>query len=525
MAITTKKIRLIPLGDKEEVTRVYDYLRDGMYNQHHMLNIYMSEVASLFYSCNMDTDSDLYKKGYEKIFSETNDVYKKLESKLIGPYVTSMDKHVKDTKKEINDIKKEIKDADKYVKDMEKHVKDLKKELKEADKGISSPEYKEKYNMIFRNTNKNIEFIKQAKGLGMTGTCGMRVRSDFSTALKSGLARGEKRLPFYKKDFPLLVPGRFINFYYDKEKYINDKGEEKERDIIVFKFVNHIYFKVIVGTYGKNNTFIISLLDSIINDSEHYNVRGSSIQFDKRNKNKIILNLTVDIKKKKEEQYIPEPNKVMGLSMGFNKCITAALKDTDEIYEIGNAATKEEIINNRIYIQRRRREMQINLKNARGGHGRKRKVDNTFIRQRAYEKNCMKNFNHILSKEVIDFAKKNKVSTIIIEDIEKEDLRDYPVLLRNWSYFQLEEFIKYKAAAEGIEFKKASKKTSSIKKDENGLHINTGCCKCGSEIEINTQDSDMADFEWCKNITFICPECNEQIDYSYNKAKLISYAV
>ena len=37
--ISVKKLQLIPLGDKEELNRVYTYLKDGMYYQNTAYNI------------------------------------------------------------------------------------------------------------------------------------------------------------------------------------------------------------------------------------------------------------------------------------------------------------------------------------------------------------------------------------------------------------------------------------------------------------------------------------------------------
>ena len=36
--ILTRKIQLIPVGDKEEINRVYSYLRDGIFNQNRAMN-------------------------------------------------------------------------------------------------------------------------------------------------------------------------------------------------------------------------------------------------------------------------------------------------------------------------------------------------------------------------------------------------------------------------------------------------------------------------------------------------------
>ena len=424
MSITTKKIQLFPIGDKEEINRVFEYLREGIYQQHHILNTYMSQVGCLYYKFNKD-----YKNA----------------------------------------------------------------------------EFKEEYNAIFRNTNTAIHEFSQAKGLGMAGACGMKVKQDFSTALKNGLAKGERSLPFYKRDFPLLVASRFLSFYTTQELYKNDEGEELERDIYAIKFVNKINFKVVLGSRGKRDWYLTSLLDSVINDPDNYSVCGSSIQITKNNK--IILNLTVKINKE-VEKYEPEEGKTMGLAMGYDKCLVAALSDSDEEFTIGDDI-QESIVERRIAIQVRNQALQKALKNARGGHGRYRKVTRTQERQQAYEKNAVKHFNHILSKKVVEFAKKNKVETIILEDISREDLEKLPVLLRNWSFYQLELFITYKAKREGIEVVKSTGKKET----------RLGCCRCGCEI--GKENELPKEIEWCHELRFTCPSCKENLDYSYNKAKNI----
>ena len=470
MSITTKKIQLYPIGDREEVNRVFDYLSSGIYNQYMLLNVYMGQVASLFYSVNMDTESEFFKKGFEEIFRESEEAVDKMQYEQLGNYIHNL--------------------QDTY---------------KKCDKNLGSAEYKENFNKIFRNTNRNIDFIKQAKGLGMMGNCGMRVRTDFSTALKNGLARGERRVPFYKSDFPLIAPNRFLNFYTTKEEYQDDDGNIQERDIYAIKFVNKIHFKVVLGSRGKRDFYLVSLLDSIINDPEHYSVRDSSIQL--TDKRKIILNLSVRIDKEKEK-YEPEKGKIMGLAMGYDKCLVAALSTDDTLYNIGDDI-QESIVEKRIAIQNRNITLQKALKNARGGHGRKRKVSRTQERQKAYEKNMIKNYNHELSKSVVEFAKNNKVEAIIMEDIEKEDLKHLPIMLRNWSYYQLEQFITYKAAVLGIKVEKSTGRNET----------RTCCCKCGCQM--NRENIIPKEFEWCHEISFVCPDCEEQIDYSYNKAKNI----
>lgn len=433
--VTTKKIRLIPVGEKEEKERVYKYIRDGIYSQYRILNTYMSQLGTLYYS---------------------------------------------------------------------------------MDRNISDPEFKSQYNAIFRNTNTAIHDIEQAKGLGMTGNCGMKVKQDFSTALKGGLAKGERQLPYYKRDFPLLVGGRFLNFYKGEDHYINDDGEEVECNAYFIKFVNGIHFKCILAT-GKEKRpdyFLPRLLESIVDDPDNYKVCGSSIQITKNGK--IILNLSVKINK--EINYKPD-KRIMGLAMGYDKPMIAALSDDDKVYPIGEWL-KDSIIDKRTKIQDDRKRLQIELKDASGGHGRKKKL-NRLNAQGQHEKNVIQLFNHKMSKSVVDFAKTHKVSTIVIEDIEKTDLDAYPVMLRNWTYYQLQTFIQYKAKREGIEviMSSSEKKSKRKKKEQESgtMNINNTCCKCGCLME--PKDILPKDMVWCNEIHFTCPSCGETIDYSYNKAK------
>ena len=42
--ILTRKIQLIPVGDKEEINRVYSYLRDGIFSQNRAMNQYITAL-------------------------------------------------------------------------------------------------------------------------------------------------------------------------------------------------------------------------------------------------------------------------------------------------------------------------------------------------------------------------------------------------------------------------------------------------------------------------------------------------
>lgn len=484
MSITTKKIELIPIGDEDEKTRVYKYIREGIYNQYRMLNTYMSQIGTLYYSCNRKIDSEEFEKSFEEILSDTDAAYVNLEFLQFGDFMRKME--------------------------------DIQKSYNKSKRDLSDDKIKEKMREIFRNKNEAIFDIEQAKGLGMSGNCGTKIRQDFSNALKNGLARGERQLPYYKKNFPLLVPSRFLTFYKTKDEYKDKDGNMQEKEIFAIKFVNGIHFKINLGFKGKRDRYLIPLLDSLINDPDNYHIAGSSIMITK--KGKIILNLTVKINKE-AEKYEPVKGRVMGLAMGYDKCLVAALSDSDKVYTIGDRY-KDSIVEKRIKIQEYNRKLQMSLVSAQGSHGRKRKMRN-FDNKGSREKNIVQHFNHILSKDVVEFAKKHKVEKIVIEKVDKDMLNDYPVLLRNWTFYQLINFIKYKAAGVGywttMENNKERIREIDVIESESDDSPRMFCCKCGAKLD---QDNIIPkEIEWCHELYFVCPNCKERIEYSYNKAK------
>ena len=62
-SILCKKIKLIPRGDKEEVNRVYKFIRDGQYMQNKAYNILISNVFAAIMSGNVDALKEIYKRG------------------------------------------------------------------------------------------------------------------------------------------------------------------------------------------------------------------------------------------------------------------------------------------------------------------------------------------------------------------------------------------------------------------------------------------------------------------------------
>ena len=371
----TRKIQLFPKGDKDEIDRVYKFLRDGQYAQYLGLNRLMGELASEFYKNNRKLDDNFTKRKNE----------------------------------------------------------------------------------ILRNSNELLDDIEFAVGLDTKSAITRKVKQDFSTAIRNGLAKGERAITNYKRTNPLIFRGRNLKFVHEYESLDElNKNLYKRNVKIGIETVNKIKFDVILGNPGKSIALRSELFKIFTNE---YKVLESKIKFekDKQGKeNKIILLLSMAIPKK--EGYTPKKGNKMAVKFGENvTALCMAQTNLEHEHIVGKA---DEFLRVRTSLQQQRYKIQSNLKYSKGGHGRRKKLK-AYDRLSKRESGFVKNYNHNISKEIIEYAKRQKVETIILEDLSKynnktkkkeEDEKDKNTLFitTKWSYYQLQEFIKYKAEKEGI---------------------------------------------------------------------------
>lgn len=430
--IITRKVQLVPVGDKEEINRVYAYLRDGIKSQ----NIAMNQYISALYSTMMMNISKDDRKELNKLYSRIS------TSKLGSAY------------------------------------------------------------------DKSVEF---AKGLPSASTCSMKVKQDFDNAMKKGLQYGKISLPSYRDNNPLLIHVDYVrlrstNPHLDNGLYHNYKSYQDflchlyDKDLELFiKFANKITFKVILGNPHKSAE-IRNVFKNIFED--YYHIKGSSIQIDGK---KIILNMSIEIPKQKVEL---DENVVVGVDLGLAIPAVCALNTNDYVRK--SIGSYDDFIRVRTQIQNQRRRLQSNLKMSNGGHGRKKKMKpmDKFIK---YEKHWVQTYNHQVSKQVVDFAIQNKAKYINFEDLSgfnNNQLRD-GFLLANWSYYQLQQYIKYKAEKYGI-----------VVRFINPYHTSQICSCCGHWEE--GQRIKQAEFI-CKN-----PECkkfDKKVNADFNAARNIAMSV
>lgn len=418
--LLTRKIQLIPVGDKEEIDRVYSYLRDGIFNQNKAMNQYISAL-----------------------------------------YTTAIQGASKEDRQELNRLYSRMPAS--------------------------------KLGSAYSNE------IVFPKGLGTPSQLSMKVKQDFSKQCKDGLLYGKVSLITYKMNNPLLVhvdyvrlrstnPRNDFGIYHNYSSHQEFLDHLYSNDLDVFiKFANKITFKMIFGNPHKSAS-LRSEIQQIF--EEYYKVCGSSIQIDGK---KIILNLSMEIPKKKVKL---KEDTVVGVDLGIAIPAMCALNNNDYIRK--SIGSKDEFLRIRTQLQSQRRRLQKSLKSTSGGHGHKKKLK-ALDRLKERERNFVKTYNHYISKQIVEFAVKNEAKYINIEDLSGFDSNKF--ILRNWSYYELQQFITYKAAKYGIEVRKI-----------NPYHTSQICSKCGHWEE--GQRIDQAHF--------ICKKCGNEINADLNAARNIA---
>ena len=417
-----RKVKLFPMGDKEEINRVYTYLREGIESQNRAMNQYMSAL-----------------------------------------YMAMMQDVSKEDRKELNSLYQRISTS--------------------------------KKGSAYDDT---IEF---AKGLPMGGSITQKVKADFDNAMKKGLKYGRISLPTYRDKNPLLVHRDYVRLletnphlkngiYHNYETMDEFKEHLYKDDFEMFiKFANDITFKIIFGNPHKSRE-LRSVFENIVDGT--YDVQGSTIGIDGKS---IILNLSIKIPKKKIELL---EDVVVGVDLGVAIPAVCALNTNDYVrLSIGSA---DDFIRVRTKIQAQRKRLQKDLAKSNGGHGRKKKTA-AIDRFEEYESNWVRSYNHMVSRRIVDFAIKNQAKYINIECLDGFAEAGHTYILRNWSYYQLQQDIIYKANMVGIEVRKV-----------NPYHTSQTCSCCGHWEEGQRKDQ----------AHFVCGSCGAELNADFNAARNIA---
>lgn len=271
--------------------------------------------------------------------------------------------------------------------------------------------------------------------------------------VKNGALEGKVSLTNYKLDSPFTIAKTHFSFDHDYDSF--EELCEHIDDSDCKMYMNYggncpngdnpaslARFRINLGQ-GKNRNELKTTLLKVY--SGEYQYCGSSIMI---SKNKIILNLSMKIPKIETEL---DENTTVGVDLGIAVPAMCALNnDMHKRLAIGSA---DDFLRVRTKHQEQRRRLQKSLKNSNGGHGRKKKLK-PLDRMDKAEAHFVETYCHMVSKRVVEFAVKNRAKYINIENLNGYDSSEF--ILRNWSFYKLQQYITYKAARYGIVVRKVN---------------------------------------------------------------------
>ncbi|EMM7239795.1 RNA-guided endonuclease TnpB family protein [Clostridioides difficile] len=337
-----------------------------------------------------------------------------------------------------------------------------------------------KHNYLVRNTKELVPTIKEAFRVANSGSMvniqykrtlslvTQRIKKDYSNDFV-GIITGQQSLRNYRNDNPLMISNQQLNF-----KYIDDT--------FYLDIMCGYRLEVVLGKRDNENVNELkTTLEKVI--SKEYKVCDSSMQFSKNNKD-VILNLVIDIPQN-SNVYKPVEGRTLGIDLGIAVPIYMCLND--DTYKRKGLGDINNFLRVRKQMQTRRRKLQKDLTLTNGGKGRKKKTQ-LLDKLQENERNFVKTYSHALSKRVVEFAKSNKCEYINIEKLTKDGFDN--IILRNWSYFELQKMIEYKAEREGIAVRYVNPAYTSqkcsrcgeIDKENRQTQANFKCTKCGFEL-------------------------------------------
>lgn len=312
---------------------------------------------------------------------------------------------------------------------------------------------------------------------------------------KIEIFKGERSITNYKRDAPINLHNKSINLYKDNNKFsvklklLNNEGKKE------LEFLNsEIEAELIV----KDNS-TRTILDRII--SGKYKVGASQIVQHKHKRTKwfLLLNYQFEAEEKKLDE-----NNVMGIDMGVCTPVYVAFNNSLNRYSI----TGGEIEHFRRVIESRRKEMLRQSKycgKGRRGRGRRARLA-PLEKLSSKVSNFRKTCNHKYSKYVIDLAIKHNCGVIQMEDLTGvADGERKATFLGEWTYYDLQQKIEYKAKEKGIKVIKINPYKTSQR-----------CSECGYIHKDNRPKEEKG------QSYFKCVKCEYQTHADYNAAKNIA---
>lgn len=316
---------------------------------------------------------------------------------------------------------------------------------------------------------------------------------------KKDILNYRKTLANYKLDMPIYIH----NKNYTISRGIN--GFEVECSLFNREYKKENAVGKLTFTIDKLDGNKKSTLDKII--SGEY--KQGSAQLVQDTKGKWYINISFGFEAKQSNLDI---NKILGIDLGVSNAATMQIYNANTL-EWDRLSWRESVLDGRelIHFRQKIEARRIGLlKNSKlaevntgkAGHGR-------YTRTKAIEtmsdkvKNYRDTLNHKYSRYIVDFALKNKCGIIQMENLEGVTSKAKEAFLKNWSYYDLQSKIEYKAEEVSIKVLKVKPEYTSKRCSECGCidNANRDITKSQSKFEcIECGYSENADINAAKNI-------------------------
>lgn len=324
---------------------------------------------------------------------------------------------------------------------------------------------------------------------------------NWSEVLKSNAS-----LPSYKRNLPVCIR---CDKPKHKKVFLDEDGDHKLDLGLTLKSKVRIVLKT-RRIDGSQKT----ILDRLTTPDSGWTQQTLQISFNERRKKWF---LSVVYRFPKDDKKL-NPDVIVGADLGYSCPLVAAVSNSEHA-RIGRrefGPITEQVRRLQSQTIARRNEILRGGKDsfaketARGGHGRKRRMKPIERLQDKID-NAYQTLNHQISRRVVDFAVQQNAGTIQIEDLGgMKDALSGSFLGQRWRYYQLQEFIEYKAEEFGIVVKKVDPKYTSRR-----------CSACGHiHVEFTREFRDKNKPEGGGVCKFSCPNCDaSDVDPDYNAAK------
>lgn len=322
-------------------------------------------------------------------------------------------------------------------------------------------------------------------------TCLQLVNKKYKDESKKYIT-GERSIPSFKSNGPIELHCNSVKL---NQKNPNDKTEfECVLSLISNKRKKEL--NVLNGAFrfrikNKNRG-----MDNILKNVTDGQWKKTSSKLTVK-KGKLFLNLGYSFTESDELKDRFVEGRIMGIDMGICYPVYMSFNDNPAVEKI----LPGEIENFRRKVEYQRRCLQEHTKycgSGKIGHGVK-------CRTKSQEKlsgkiaNFRDRINHQYSNFVVDFACRNKCGVIQMENLS--GISNENSFLRNWTYYDLQQKIEYKAKAKLIDVVKINPKFTSQR-----------CSKCGY-IDKENRESQSA---------FICKNCGFEANADYNASQNIA---